>query len=476
MKRTLARGLLYLLSVTVPVCWAQQGEDGVATLDGPGTVPAAPDRSLPAADRLDFREIIRDAKGRVFPAVVFVKCLRDSHERGKRVSQEVSGSGVIISPTGELLTNWHVVDKATEVRCLLFDGRAMEARVLGTDKDTDLALLQLELPDDAAPVPYAPLGDSTVLVEGDFVMAMGAPWGLNRSVSIGIISCSNRFLPENGEYSLWLQTDAAISPGNSGGPLVNTDGQVIGINSLGALIGGDMGFAVPSETIRHVVPQLREFGRVNWSWTGLQLQPLKDFKRNIYFDGTEGVIVAETDPDSPARQAGIQPRDRLLKLNGQALKAITEEDLPAIRRQLGLLPKHRPAALEILRGTDTIAVELTPREKGDVEGQELDCPRWDLTVKAINQFDNPDLYFHRSRGVFIYGIKYPGNASSSGLSTRDIILKVDDREVSTLEEVREAHQASLENVQQKPRLLVTVLRGGLMRQVVLDISRVYERD
>jgi serine protease Do len=158
---------------------------------------------------------------------------------------------------------------------------------------------------------------------------------------------------------------------------------VIGINSLGVLIGGDMGFAVPADTIRHVVPQLRELGRVNWSWTGLQLQPLKDFRRNIYFDGTEGVIVAETDPDSPARYAGIQPRDRLLSLNGHPLRAITDEELPAIRRQLGLLPKHQPASLEILRGSETLTVELTPREKGDVEGEELDCPRWDLTVKTI---------------------------------------------------------------------------------------------
>jgi len=134
------------------------------------------------------------------------------------VAQEVAGSGVIISKGGEVLTNWHVVDKAIEVRCLLSDGRPLDAKVLGTDKDTDLALLQLEKPSGGALLPMAALGHSSLLKEGDFVMAMGAPWGMARSVSIGIISCTARFLATSSEYSLWLQTDASICPGNSGGP------------------------------------------------------------------------------------------------------------------------------------------------------------------------------------------------------------------------------------------------------------------
>ncbi len=427
-------------------------------------------------ERLDFREVVRQAKDKVFPAVVFIKCLRESHEQGKKQTEDVSGSGVIISPTGELLTNWHVVEKATEVRCLLLDGQALDAKVLGTDKDTDLALVQLILPEGAKPLPHAVLGDSTKLKEGDFVMAMGAPWGLSRSVSIGIISCKDRFLPEASEYSLWLQTDASISPGNSGGPLVNTNGEVIGLNARGTSYGGDMGFAVPSDTINTIVPQLRESNQVNWSWMGLQLQPLKDFKRNMYFEGKEGVIIAETDPDSPARRAGIRPRDRLLKVNGKPLNAITEENLPAIRRELGLLPKHKPAKLELLRDSAPVVVEVTPREKGKVEGEELDCPRWDLTLKTINQFENPDLYFHRQKGVFVFGVKYPGNASNAGLQQQDILLKIEGKDVTSLEEVKEIHKAALENVGTKHRILLTVLRNGLMRQMVLDFSREYEKE
>ncbi len=183
------------------------------------------------APRLDFRKVIFDAKSKVFPAVVFIRCVVESYEGGKKTSFEIAGSGVIVTPGGEVLTNWHVVDKAVEVRCLLFNGQALEAKVLGSDKDTDLGLIQLKMPAGSPPLPTAALGDSHKLTEGDFVMAMGAPWGLSRSVSMGIVSCTRRFLPGISEYSLWLQTDASISPGNSGGPLVNTAGEVIGINT-----------------------------------------------------------------------------------------------------------------------------------------------------------------------------------------------------------------------------------------------------
>ena len=424
----------------------------------------------------DFREVVSSAKDKVFPAVVFIKALRESHESGKKLTEEIAGSGVIISPAGELLTNWHVVDKTVEIRCLLFDGRSAEAKVIGTDKDTDLALLKLQLPADTPPVPCAELGDSSALKEGDFVMAMGAPWGLNRSVSIGIVSCTGRYLPEKSQYSLWLQTDASICPGNSGGPLVNTAGAVVGINALSVMIGGDMGFAVPSETIRLLVPQLQESGKVNWSWTGLQLQPLKDFGKNIYFDAAEGVIVAETDPESPARRAGIQPTDRIVKVNGLAITAEREENLPAVRRLLGLLPKYQPMNIELIRAGQPVTVELTPREKGKVEGEELDCPRWDVTVKVINQFDNPDLYFQHKVGVFVYGIKYPGNAASAGLSRQDILLEIDGKEVKTLEDVAAIHKETMAKLDSKHKAIFTILRNGLMRQVVLDYSRDYEKE
>ena len=426
--------------------------------------------------RMDFRQVVRSATDRVFPAVVFLKCIRESRERGETKNQEVYGSGVLLTPDGELLTNWHVVEKAAEVRCLLDDGRHFPAEILGTDKDTDLALVRLKMPEGEPPVPHAILGDSARLREGDFVMAMGAPWGLARSVSIGIVACTRRFLPGSSEYSLWLQTDASISPGNSGGPLVDTDGEVIGINTRATSSGGDLGFSIPSSTVRDVVAQIRLHGRMMWSWTGLQLQPLRDFDRNIYFAAEHGVIVGGTDPDSPASAAGLKPRDRITKLNGRELTATTEEDLPRIRRTLGTLPLGEPATLEVVRGEETLTLELTPREKGAVEGEELTLPRFDFTAKTINQFDNPELYFHRQEGVFVFGVRYPGNAASSRLSQGDILLTIDGKEVKTLQDLKKIQEEAVADVDTRHRVVVTVLRNGLLRQFVLDFKRDYEKE
>jgi serine protease Do len=307
-------------------------------------------------------------------------------------------------------------------------------------------------------------------------MAMGAPWGLNRSVSIGIVSCTKRYLDTVSQYSLWVQTDAAINPGNSGGPLVNTVGEVIGLNARGISFSDGMGFAIPSETIAVLLPQLREHGRVNWSWTGLRLQPLRDFNRDMYFAATEGVIVAGTDPDSPARRMGFAPKDRIVSANGRSVTALTEEDLPILRRWLGLLQKGQPVTFEVLRGDRRLSLELTPREKGEVEGKEYALERFDFTVKEINQFDNPDLFFHRQKGVFVFGVKQPGNADNAGLRQQDIILEIDRQAVETLDDLKAIHHAALENVRSKHRAVFTVLRNGLMRQIVLDFARDYEKE
>lgn len=425
----------------------------------------------------DFRQVVNRAKETVFPSVVYLRCVVENNELGQRLRVNASGSGVLVSADGELVTNWHVVNRALEVRCLLNDGRAFAADIVGQDKDTDLALVRLRLPAGET-VPFAKLGDSTRLQEGDFVMALGAPWGLNRSVSFGIVACARRYLPEGSEYSSWIQTDASISPGNSGGPLVDTEGRVIGINARGATQGGDMGFAIPAEVVSIVLPRLRDGDDAGWAWTGLQLQPLRDFQRNITFEGDQGVIVVGTDENSPASEAGFLARDRLLAIDGAPVVALMEENLPDVRRRLALLPVDRPARLTVQRDGQALELSLSPRVKGRVLGEELACPRWDFSVKAINQFEVPDLHFQRSEGVYVFGVRSPGNASGSGLVPRDILLKINGVDVRSLDDVRGIHARSLAGLANggPRRLVLSVLRGGRSVQIALDVTRDYSGD
>jgi len=414
------------------------------------------------------------AREKVFPALVFVKVIQQTHDQGERSSRSGAGSGVLISQDGEFLTNWHVVEKSESVRCLLTDGRAFPANVIGMDKDTDLALCRLVLPE-GEHVPFAALGDSDRLVEGDPVFVMGAPWGMSRSISSGIISCTRRYLEEASEYTLWLQTDASISPGNSGGPVVNQSGEVVGITARGTLLGGNMGFAIPASSAVMVAERLRVYKSMNWSWTGLQLQPLRDFDKNMYFDFKDGVIVSATDAGSPARKAGIQPKDRLVAINGVPVTALTQEDIPSINCMLGLLAKEQPATFTFIRNGETLTVTMTPREKGQVEGDEQEFPRWDFSAKVINQFDTPNLYFYREKGVFVFAVKYPGNAQASELRPNDIIVKAGGRDVQSMEDLQEAHKEALEGIAQNHRITFTVLRSGQTRVISLDFSRDYKR-
>jgi serine protease Do len=472
MKKDLLVSITAMLAILVSLHSDQARAGDRASSEAKGQpVVAAP----AYADQVGFRDIVKSATRKVFPAVIYIKCLREGHESGRKVTGEVSGSGVLISPDGEALTNWHVVNKAASVRCLLADGRHFRAEVVGKDKDLDLALIKLKVPE-GKKLPAARLGDSDALTEGDFAMAMGAPWGLSRSVSIGIIACTRRFLEDQSEYSLWLQTDAAICPGNSGGPLVNTAGRIIGLNTLGIMYGGDLGFAIPSNTIRDVLPSLREHGSIQRSWSGLQLQALNDFDRNVYFEATEGVIVAGAEPGSPAEQAGLLARDRIVSLGGKEVTARTAEDLPAIRRALAWLEVDKPTPLVVFRDGNRIELQLTCRNKGAVEGKEFDCPRWDLTLKEINQFENPQLHFHRKKGIFIFGVEGTGNAMAAGLHEHDIVVKIDDKNIETLDEAQAVYEEAVKKVETQPRILMTILRNGMRRQIVLDFSRDYQRD
>jgi serine protease Do len=423
----------------------------------------------------DFREVIAFARAKVQPAVLYLKCLLETTESGKLSAQSVSGSAFIISADGEFVTNWHVVNRARSIRCLLSDGRHFDADCLGSDKSMDLALCKMRLPP-GQKVPFSRFGSSAKIGEGDFVIAIGAPWGLNRSVTFGTVSCARRYLEAHSEYILWIQTDASIGPGNSGGPLVNTEGEIVGVNALGSMLPtANFGFAIPADEATLILEQLRKHGKVNWSWCGLDLQARHDFERDIYFDATNGVIVAGTAPDSPARQAGVLARDRLVAINGTAVDGPNEESLPALRRWIGLLPDSEKIVLELVRDSQPLSLTISPRLKGKVEGLEREFPKWDFSAKTINSFENPELHLRKPKGVYVFGLVRPGNAERSDLREKDIIVAVNGRPVESLDDLAASHKQSLASADRR-KALFTVLRNGKSRELILDFARDYQRE
>ena len=423
----------------------------------------------------DFRGTVSEAKDAVFPSLVYVRVVMKDLEGGKDEKVQASGSGVIISPDGELLTNHHVIDKATDIRCQLSDGSCHPAEIVGMDKDLDIALLRLERPAGAPPLPAARLANRTAEV-GEVVLAMGAPWGMARSVSMGIVSCNDRYLEGAGKYTLWYQTDAAISPGNSGGPLVDTDGEVIGLNARGMLF-GDQAFTIPSPIIIEALPRLRDKGVADWAWFGLDLQPLNDFQHNMTFDAKTGVIVSGSEPGSPARKAGFLPNDVITHLDGESVTATNWEDLPAIERRLGRLPFGKPVAFTVNRGGQTLSITAAPTEKGKVEGEEKAFERWGFTAKEINRFDVPELaFFAPEGGVFISAVLWDGNADNCGFRRNDIITSIDGEPVKTVEELSARYDDALGRIDEKSKMTVGLIRRGRRIQLVLNYIEDTEKE
>jgi serine protease Do len=375
-----------------------------------------------------------------------------------------------------VVTNNHVAEKATEIKCVLSDKEEISATIVGLDPETDLAVIQLNLKErkSTTPLPVAEFGDSSKLRVGEFVMAMGAPHGFERSVSRGIVSSLERYF-DFAPYNLWIQTDAAINPGNSGGPLVNIEGKIIGINARAMRGAENLGFAIPSLVVREVVDRLIREGRVSRAWTGLRFQALKDFGKSSYIDAKHGVLVASVDEDSPAEKAHLKAGDIATSVDGSPVNGIYETDLPAVERCFAALAIDRPVKLDILRGAESLSVNLSPASKGKQEGEDFECKKWDLTVKEITKFSDPYLYFQKPKGVFIQGVKFQGNARTSGFMNMDVILTVGERPIESLKEMRDAYEQSLGLGKGSRKVLFRILRGGYRRLLVLDFEKDMEK-
>src|SRR5712692_10455803 len=276
----------------------------------------------------------------------------------ERMPQRSLGSGVIVDPSGIALTNAHVVENATNIEDVTLDGSKHKAKLIGLDKKTDLAVLKLD--DGKATFAYARLGDSDKMQVGDWVIAVGSPFGLHATVTAGIISAKARQIGQ-GPFDDFLQTDAAINPGNSGGPLVNMQGEVIGINTAIVAGGSGIGFAIPSNMARKIYTELRDKGRVTRGWLGVQVQPLTaELAREFSVKDAVGVLVSDVVPDSPAAKAGIQRGDVLIEFDGKRLEGPVD-----LQRGVGLFAPGQSAKVKVLRDQGEKAIEVKVGEAPD---------------------------------------------------------------------------------------------------------------
>ena len=401
--------------------------------------------SLAAAeDRLEARVLA--AKDKVFPALVHIVNVEEGFMLGRKQKSVSTGSGFLIDAHGHVVTNYHVAGEGKLLVVTLASKREVEAKLVAGDPYTDLAVLEVDpkaaFPD-GTPV-FASFGDSSRLQEGDFVMAMGSPLSLSRSVSLGIISCRERTLDqlevaghETGRFNTWLQTDAAINPGNSGGPLVNLAGEVVGVNTRAALFANNIGFAIPSNVVRDVVEALLREGRVPRSDIGVRLQPLGALEHTLLASAEAGALVAAVDFGSPASRAGVQPGDVITALEGEPFAARFEEQLPGLYARIARLEAGKETRLSVRRGTEKLEVPVAPEPLGRGIGLESEVAAWGLTVRAITPRMRLELGFPDDRGVVVTGVRV-GSPAAEKLEQGDVIREVDGVEVKGLQEFLEA--------------------------------------
>jgi len=390
---------------------------------------------------------------RLLEAVVRIDVREIEFEDGTRRFTGGIGSGVIISTDGLILTNAHVASpQAVEISVTLASLERVNARLVGWDHWTDLAVLRLDLNEvrrRRLAFTVADFGDSNELYSGQTVFAVGTPYGLTRTLTRGIISNNNRPFEdtrgvrgyETGQFNTWLQTDAAINPGNSGGPLVTEDGKVIGINSRAYIGAENLGFAIPSNIARRVSAELVQHGAITRSYLGLVPGVLQDLEKFYSLAVNTGLLLNSVDPGSPAARAGLRAGDVVLSLNGQKLDGRFPEQLPPIQQSIASLPVGSHVALEVKRGTQTLALSVQTEQLVSRVGEEWAFDKWGLSVRKVTRAFARENQLADDSGVIVLGVQPGYPAATAGLARGDIITKVGSEIVTELEKLKQIYAA-----------------------------------
>jgi serine protease Do len=398
--------------------------------------------------------------------------LRGGPRGGNRGQVTGQGSGFFISPDGYAVTNNHVVDGADKVEVTADDGKVYKAKVIGTDPRTDVALIKVEGGSD---FPFAKLSDKKPRI-GDWVLAVGNPFGLGGTVTAGIVSASGRDIG-NGPYDDFIQIDAPVNKGNSGGPAFNTEGEVMGVNTaIYSPSGGSVGiaFSIPASTVKTVIAQLKDKGTVSRGWIGVQIQPVTaDIADSLGLKKAEGALVAEPQANGPAAKAGIESGDVITAVNGETVK-----DARELARTIGALAPGAAVKLNVLhKGKDTV-VNLTLGQlpnsveaKADTDNSDkgsakrgTDVPRLGLTLAPADSVAGAG-----KDGVVVTEVDPKSAAAERGFKEGDVILEVAGKSVTNARDVREALDAA--RTDNKNSVLMRVKSGGSSRFVAVPIAK-----
>lgn len=416
-------------------------QDALSVVESMQTVfRAVSDGVLPSVVEIDVTETkTRQNSGNFFDGFPFGFMFPDETSEPEEYTQEGLGSGVIVKKDGKtfyVLTNNHVVGTATTISVKLNDGRKFDGKLVGTDERKDIALVSFESDDKSIKV--AKLGDSDAVMPGDICFAMGTPLGYYSSVTQGIVSATGRSGGGVGNISDFIQTDAAINQGNSGGPLINIYGEVIGINTwIASQSGGSqgLGFAIPINNIKRSIDDFIKGGKVTYGWMGISLVEIEDvYKDALGVSGMDGSLVAQVFLDSPAYKAGVLPGDYIVALNGEEMKNADQ-----LTREVGDLPVGQTAIFSIMRNGKKIEVKAKIEERTDkvvTDNSKLwpgfiATPLSESILKQLN-LDS------KTEGVCVYNVQSKSPAAVLGLRDGDIIVGVNDKKVKNLKEFYDA--------------------------------------
>jgi serine protease Do len=364
------------------------------------------------------------------------------------------GSGFIIDQKGLVLTNNHVVENADKITVKLSDEREFDAKVVGRDPKTDLAVIQIN--DGKGKFPAAPLGDSSRLQVGEWVVAMGSPFGLDNTLTAGVVSAKGRQIGA-GPYDNFIQTDASINPGNSGGPLVNLRGEVIGINTaIFSRTGGNLGigFAIPINSAKEILPELINKGKVTRGWLGVSIQRITpEIAQALGLEKNQGALVSSVVEGSPAAQAGVQAGDVIVDFAGERIDDSSK--LPAIvaRTEVG-----KNVNMTVLRDKKRmpLSVKIAELKEEEVVASAPQSGNLGMTVQNMTPELAKTLGLNRAEGVVITSVEPQSTAAEAGLQRGDVILEVDRKKISNAAELRK----TLDGAKPGANLLFLIQRGG----------------